>query len=242
MIKFPLTKGYCALIDDEDLCLVNQYRWWTYEDKSGPNLFYALSTSTGKTMSMHRVVMGCQMGDGKQIDHIDGDGLNNQKNNLRFCTGSQNCMNRISANSTSQHKGVTWKKANQKWCAQIMMDGRKKHIGLYEKEKDAAKACDQMAFQVFGEFARLNFNHEKVTEYAQDVTDIFKRKKTSSKYRGVSWHKSLQKWQAQIQINKQQFYLGIYSLEEEAALAYDEVAFKELGEFAKLNLGVPNEC
>lgn len=237
MIKIPLRDEYETLIDDEDFNLVNQRKWYLHIDKTGPNLFYVLSSPGGQTMSMHRLIMGCAKGDGKQIDHIDGNGLNNQKNNLRFCTGSQNCMNRTYANNTSQYKGVTWKKANQKWCAQIMMGGRKKHIGLYEKKEDAAKAYDQMAFQIFGKFARLNFDHEKTVECAQDIVDIFKRKKTSSKYRGVYWNKKLQKWGAQIQINKQQFYLGVYNLEKNAALVYDEVAFKKLGEFAKLNFG-----
>jgi len=95
----------------------------------------------------------------KYLDHIDGDTLNDRMSNLRQCTISQNGMNRGSGkNSSSQYKGVHWDKSRDKWCSQILVNGNKKHLGRFAKEKDAAMAYDKAANELHGIFARLNFN------------------------------------------------------------------------------------
>jgi HNH endonuclease len=99
------------------------------------------------------------MPDAGEIDHINGDCLDNRRENLRKATRSQNMANqpKIGGTWSSHYKGVTWFKQRQKWRAQIKIEGRNHHLGLFINEDDAAKAYDEAAFQAFGEFAHLNF-------------------------------------------------------------------------------------
>lgn len=93
----------------------------------------------------------------RQIDHIDGNGLNNTYSNLRFVTSAQNHMNMRSKRGTSRFKGVYWCKQTNKWKGQLIKDGRKYYLGLFENEIDAASAYDTKAIEMFGEYAALNF-------------------------------------------------------------------------------------
>ena len=89
----------------------------------------------------------------------DGDGLNNQKANLRICTRSQNKMNGKSyKNSSSKYKGIWWVKKNKKWRVRIRLNNKTIHLGYFKDETEAAKAYDSKAKELFGEFARLNFS------------------------------------------------------------------------------------
>ena len=91
------------------------------------------------------------------VDHIDHDKTNNCVTNLRWCSSSQNSMNRSKqANATSNYKGVSWHKQSQKWCAQISVDCKRKHIGLFESEVQAAVAYNNAAICHYAEFACLN--------------------------------------------------------------------------------------
>jgi len=150
-----------AFIDVEDIEKVSSYRW--FPKRSADSLFYAHFVmprdSNGKQLhpSMHRIVMGLGPTD-PDVDHIDGNGLNNQKSNLRPCTTSQNQANRYrKADSSSQFRGVTWSKAGMKWQAGIKVQGKSIHLGLFRDEFDAARAYDIAALEAFGEFASLNF-------------------------------------------------------------------------------------
>ena len=86
---------------------------------------------------MHSVIMNAPKG--IQVDHIDGNGLNNQKSNLRLVTNRQNCMNRHQI-TTSKYPGVTWNKRSRKWVAQAQIDGKHIHIGTFSTEKEAYEA------------------------------------------------------------------------------------------------------
>jgi hypothetical protein len=95
------------------------------------------------------------------VDHINGNGLDNRKSNLRICTHQQNCENsRKRKKSFSKYKGVYWSKNAKKWVAQITIDGKSKHLGYFELEEDAAAAYDKAAVKYFGEFACLNFRRK----------------------------------------------------------------------------------
>jgi len=93
----------------------------------------------------------------KTIDHKDNNPTNNKIENLRECTRSENEGNsKTPKNNTSGYKGVMWHKQHQKWMAQIGVNYKRKHIGLYSTKEEAAKAYNQAAIQYFGEFAKLN--------------------------------------------------------------------------------------
>lgn len=112
-------------------------------------------------ISLHRLITLAPRG--VQVDHRDGDGLNNQLSNLRFATSQQNqCNQRKQLGTSSRFKGVVWHKGGNKWMAQTKVFGRRMYLGLHETEEDAARAYDRAALEYFGEFARLNFPQEQL--------------------------------------------------------------------------------
>lgn len=162
MKKIPLTKGKFAIVDDEDYEWLNKYKWQA--DKIG-NTYYAVRVVSQRgdrqKIYMHRCIMGAIRG--QEIDHRNGNGLDNKKNNLRFCTRKQNLQNQKPHNGSSKYKGVSWFKweAGGKWRAKIQINYKTIHLGLFNDETDAAKAYDEKAKEIFGEFARPNFEYAR---------------------------------------------------------------------------------
>lgn len=156
MKEIKLTQGKVALIDDEDFDRVNSFKWFAVMHRS---TFYARrivkNNGIQKTIHMHRFIMNCP--NDKQIDHIDGNGLNNIKSNLRTCTNNQNLCNRgMNKNNTSNYKGVNYFRRDKKWRARITINGCEKHLGLFDTKEDAAQAYNIAAERYHGEFAKLN--------------------------------------------------------------------------------------
>jgi len=159
MKTIPLTQGYVALVDDEDFERLSKFKWnvavtkCTYRVK-----IYAKRKEKvlGKytTIRMHRFILGCS----GHVDHKDGDGLNNQRGNLRPATRMQNGANRkkSTAECSSRWKGVCWRKDLQKWNAYIYFNKQRRHLGHFADEFDAAQAYNFAALELFGEFAKLN--------------------------------------------------------------------------------------
>jgi hypothetical protein len=149
MKKIQLFNGSHAKVDSDDYQDLSKFHWYTMANK------YAGTRINGKLTYMHRFIMGNPPG--AEIDHIDGDGLNNQKSNLRLCTHKENlrAMNRI-VNKTSQFRGVCLDKSrkhqNKKWMAKIMIDGRTINLGRYETEEAAGYAYRTAAAIYFGGF------------------------------------------------------------------------------------------
>lgn len=140
MKLIPLTQDKFAMVDDEDFERINQFKWWA--QKQG-NTFYAgrmVPLGDGKRMPlmMHHFIMP-NAPIGIERDHIDGDGLNNQKNNLRFVTRRQNQQNAINSKikRTSKYPGVSFDCRRNKWKAYIKIDGYHKDIGRFNSEADA---------------------------------------------------------------------------------------------------------
>lgn len=157
MKEIKLTQGKVALVDDGDFEHISQFNWGAYRDR---NTWYAkrddFSTGKKRTIRLHREVMKVNDTPGILIDHVDRNGLNCQKNNLRHCSKSQNNANRRSA-GTSKYLGVSWKKRQKKWESNIRINGTPKHLGCFNEEVDAAKAYDAAAKVHHKEFANLNF-------------------------------------------------------------------------------------
>lgn len=155
-VEFPLTKGKVALVDVADLLIVARYSWHA-QNKKG--YWYARRVSTIDGLryreSMHRRIM--EPGPGLVVDHINGDGLDNRRANLRLCTHQQNCSNNsiLTTSGRSKYRGV--RPSFSKWEAVIKVDGRSRRIGSFFSPEDAARAYDAAARDAFGEFATLNF-------------------------------------------------------------------------------------
>jgi len=159
MKEIKLTRGKVALVDDDDFEYLNQFKWHSLVCKY---TYYAVRTirinGERKSLKMHRKIMNVSIN--KVIDHIDGNGLNNQKENLRICSQSQNCMNRKRTYGSSKYKGVTVYKNNKNKVFIIarLMINRKVVLNSYHKnEIDAAKCYDAAAQKYYGEFANINF-------------------------------------------------------------------------------------
>ena len=106
-------------------------------------------------MKMHRLILNAS--DDIQVDHINHNGLDNRKGNLRLCSCSQNCMNRNTRSKTSSRfKGVVWRKKSQKWQSRIHIDGATKYLGAFFNEGDAAMAYNDAALKYHRDFACLN--------------------------------------------------------------------------------------
>lgn len=140
--------GARILVDKEALKLVKDYTWCT----TGTG--YAMSRSLGNAVLMHRLLAGASRGD--YVDHINGDALDNRRQNLRLCSKQQNEFNtKIRTDNTTGYRGVC-KGRRGKFRAYIVKDGHQFHLGEFEKAVDAAKAYNEKAAELFGEFARLN--------------------------------------------------------------------------------------
>lgn len=152
MKEIPLTQGKVTLVDDADYEYLNQFKWCAWHNQNG--IWYAVRTPMRVYHAMHRVILGIT--DSKTYtDHIDGDGLNNQRSNLRLATPAQNVRNtRIQKNNKSGHKGVSWDKTSNKWRTAIQVDGKGKTLGRFSKIEDAIAAYEEAATKLFGEFKR----------------------------------------------------------------------------------------
>jgi hypothetical protein len=160
MPEIPLTKGFVALVDGEDLALVNQYKWCALT-KPGADLVYAQNRSRKRSRLMHRLIMGAV--NGQYVDHRDGNGLNNRRTNLRLCSHAQNLRNqRVQRNNTSGFKGVSFENRRNRWVAYIYFEGKHIWLGYFHSPKHAALAYNAAARRCFGEFA--NVNHFPITE------------------------------------------------------------------------------
>jgi hypothetical protein len=151
--RIPLTQGKFAIVDPEDYELLSQHKW--HAAKQG-STYYALRKHAGKHIGMHRQITNAPKG--LVCDHINHNGLNNTKLNLRICTQSQNaCNQRTRRNKSSKYKGTHWHKRDKKWHARIKANGRRYFLGYFNNEIDAAKAYDRAAKKHHREFACLNF-------------------------------------------------------------------------------------
>ena len=147
---------YEAKVDDDDYEKLKGHTWSYHKPSSEGSSGYLTTKPSDRPhkVRMHELIIGKEPG--KVVDHIDGDGLNNQKHNLRFATSTQNAWNRKPPNGR-KYKGTRYEKNRRCWYAEIYAHGVKYHCGSFETEEDAARAYDKRARELHGEFARLNF-------------------------------------------------------------------------------------
>jgi len=149
--SIPLTQGLFTIVDDEDYEFLNQFKWYAW-DNHGYG-FYAAGhpDGEGSFALMHNLLLVRPLE--RHTDHRDGDGLNNQKANLRIVTNQQNQWNcRRQKNCKSRYKGVHWHSSRLKW----QVDCGGKYCGLYASEIEAAIVYNGKARELYGEYARLN--------------------------------------------------------------------------------------
>lgn len=162
-VTIPLTKDYVTIVDACDGDLI-AFKWRA----QGVAIKYATRSVTviggkpgqQKVQWMHRVILsrilGRELTRHEVVDHIDGDGLNNRRSNLRLATQMQNASNRkLNKNNTSGYKGVSWDTKTDKWVAQIMTNQKQNRLGYFDNPEDAYKAYCAAALELHGEFARL---------------------------------------------------------------------------------------
>lgn len=149
-----LSKGFTTRVSEAGYEKVKDHSWRSL--RLGRRV-YAVRGSAPDLIFMHRVLIGAPKN--LQVDHIDGDGLNNNESNLRLATQTQNAQGfcRKRANATSRFRGVSWDAKKKKWRASIRGAGITRNLGRFNSEEVAAKAYDKFARIVFGEFASPNF-------------------------------------------------------------------------------------
>ena len=155
IIKIPLTQGKFTLVDDEDYEKIRNIKFCVHQSR---NTCYAVfRISKGKMCYLHRLIM--KLKKNEMCDHINGDGLDNRRLNLRIVNNSQNQMNSIKRIiKSSQYIGVSWHNESKKWQSKIQFNHCLHYLGVFTDEMDAAKAYYEAARKLGGEYARLNFS------------------------------------------------------------------------------------
>lgn len=160
MKKLKLTQGKVALLDDEDFEYLSQWKW-QFRRRYASRVKYlggGRLHNRGTTITLHRLLMEFYNNNlsGKEVDHINGDTLDNRKENLRVVFHQNNCFNQnIPKNNTTGFKGVVFNKQAQKYQAYITKDKRI-HLGYFNSLLEAANAYNEKAKVLFGEYAKLN--------------------------------------------------------------------------------------
>lgn len=150
VVKIPLTRGVEAVIDDDSYHLVSNYKWYAIVGRHD-----TLYAARGHGLLMHRVITNAPPN--LFVDHKNGNGLDNTKANLRLVNRSQNQGNSRPRKGSSNFKGVSWDWTRNLWRVDICFNGKRRAIGRFKSELDAALAYDKAALEQWGDFALLNF-------------------------------------------------------------------------------------
>jgi hypothetical protein len=141
MKEIKLTQNKVALVDDQDFELLSKNKWCAGTG-TRKKTYYAIAWINKKNTYMHHQIMGLPL-KGFEIDHKDGNGLNNQRENLRIVTPRQNLQNIKNKKKTSQYPGVHWDKVMKHWQARIRINGPQKYLGVFKNELDAFNAYQE---------------------------------------------------------------------------------------------------
>jgi hypothetical protein len=247
--RIPITKGHHILVDEIDYEWVGQWKWHCFTTNHSKNQ-YAIRNNPrtdGRqigTIKLHRQVLERKieriLSVHEVTDHINGNGLDNRRCNLRVASTKENIRNqRIRSGGSSRFKGVcTYPSARGRWLAQIGIDRKIYKIGKYIEEEEAARAYDWWAIHYFGEFARTNFTDIRPPnpirlKYYNRLKRMFRTSGSwgVSRFLGVRWNKEIDKWRTDVNGK----FIGHFEIQEEAAAAYDRVALQVHGPQTTLN-------
>ena len=165
MKKLPLSQGLYALVDDEDYEALSKYKWSLSKGGRSKTKLYAIRSKRSddpehypSSILLHRQLMGFPA---SLVDHVDGDGLDNRRENLRLANHSENRCNRVSPGfGSTNYRGVyldkSRKTGKRRWRVEIYKDGKKYRVGRFKTPEDAARAYNEKAKELHGEFATLN--------------------------------------------------------------------------------------
>lgn len=174
-VEIPLTQGKVALIDAEDTERVLKYQW--HACHRPPNWYAATSAERrrGRVIYLHRLITNAKKGE--HVDHINGDGLDCRRENLRICTNAENRRNMRVQRGESRFKGVARCRtsATRVWEAYIWFNNRKIALGNYETESEAARAYNAAALKYHRDFACLNEIPEHT--YEESITPPIRNRK-----------------------------------------------------------------
>ena len=156
MKEIMLTQGKVTVVDDEDYAYLSQWKWCAAKCRHIYKAARAIRDSKKQyTIYMHRVIMLAPRL--IEVDHIDGDGLNNLRSNLRLCSDKENARNsKLPSTNTSGFKGVSYVRYRDEYRVRIGVDGIYHHLGYFKDPILAAQTYDMAAEKYFGEFAKTN--------------------------------------------------------------------------------------
>ena len=163
--EIPLTRGMVAIVDDEDYDKVAAFRWHAARTCAAKDIWYARRTirdgGKKRIVAMHQIIL--PLDPPLTSDHINGNGLDNRRCNLRPATLHQQAMNlRMKRTNKSGFIGVHWSKSQHAWIAMIRINRVAKYLGHFQDPKQAAETYDRVARETRGEFAKLNFPTERM--------------------------------------------------------------------------------
>ena len=225
-------------VDDEDADKILAHTWYvnrTMLRNKGMHYFIWDKVVEGKKVStyLHRFIMGATQGNGLEVDHIDHNGLNLKKSNLRAVPHQHNMYNmkKVSTNTTG-YKNVQWHKAAKKYT--VVVQGT--YYGLFTDLVEAAKVADKIMLGRYKEFALTNFDKSSYTD--EEIQEALSKylPVTKSKYKGVTGKEG--SWIAYVAHGKQRYHVGVFFTEEDAARARDRKLISLCGKDARTNFPI----
>ena len=163
--EIMLPSGHVTIVSDEDYDMLSKHKWYA---SNGKGKYYVSSNTKiegfRRHILMHRLIMGILDNPDIQVDHINGDTLDNRRENLRICNRAQNSQNKIgNPEASSIFKGVIWDPIRCHWIMSINSGGKYKHVRSIKNEWVASLIYDLLAFDMFGDFAK--YNHSELMEH-----------------------------------------------------------------------------
>lgn len=208
MREIQLSQSKVALVDDEDYDRVNEYKWQAYKNKKGNSTYARVNYD----LTMHRLILNLTSNDKVEVDHIDMNGLNNQKSNLRIVNRSQNkCNATIQKNNKTGLKGVGYYKRGGHYRARIKINGKETHLGFFDTAEEAGAAYDKASKEIHGVYGRVNGVECKYDPAARIIKPEVK---------GFYFNKHSKKWQAYLPTKSGNKFLGLFDTEKEASEAF----------------------